>query len=211
MSRIREELVRYGVKTVRGGLVDGAGGNISARERDVIWMKPSGFAMDDLSPGDLCGMDVRTGRQVRGRNRPTSEVNMHLGIYRGRPEIAAIFHVHPPWASGVISAGVEMKSMFAEFVCDLGRVATVPYVTPTTQKLADRMSETARAHDTILMVNHGVLAVGMTVQQAFFRCVVVEDAAKSLVAAASVGKPRFLTAARIRDIRGWRRPGAGNG
>lgn len=197
---VKQDLVHYGVKIAHSGLVAGAGGNISARDGNIVWMKPSGYTLEDMKPADLCGMDLATGRQVKGRNKPTSEVNMHLGIYRVRPEIKAIFHTHSPWASGVISAGVEMKPMFAEFVNDLGRVGTAPYVTPTTQMLADTMANKAKTCDTIFMVNHGVLAVGLTMAQAFFRVIVAEHAAISLVAASVVGKPRFLSKKQASDI-----------
>jgi L-fuculose-phosphate aldolase len=200
MSIVKQELVEYGIKIARAGLVAGAGGNISAREDGVVWMKPSGFAMDDITADDLCGMDLATGRQAQGPHRPTSEVNMHLAIYRRRPDARAIFHTHSPWASGVISSGTELKPMFAEFVCDLGRVGTVPYITPTTQKLADAVAETAANSDTLFMVNHGIVALGTTMKQAYYRCVVVEDAAKSLVAAAVVGKPRFLTPEQVAEL-----------
>ncbi|MBN1671409.1 MAG: class II aldolase/adducin family protein [Kiritimatiellae bacterium] len=200
MPSVQEDLVRYGVKIAKARLVAGAGGNISARDGDTIWMKPSGFAMDEMAPGDLCGLDLATGEQTAGTNRPTSEYNMHLGVYRVRPEVTAVFHTHSPWASGVISSGVELKAMFAEFVNDLGRTGTVPYVTPTTQRLADRMAEFVKDHDTVFMVNHGVLAVGRNMKEAFFRCCVVEDAAKSLVAASAVGRPKFLTDDEVAEI-----------
>ena len=200
MTGVKEELVYYGLKTVKAGLVAGAGGNISAREDDIVWMKPSGIAMDDMQPDDLCGMDLETGEQVMGDSRPTSEVNMHLAIYRARPDIASVFHTHSPWASGVISSGAEIRPMFAEFVCDLGRTGTVPYVTPTTERLAEVMAEKARECDTIFMVNHGVLAVGLSIREAYYRVVVVEDAAKSLVAATVVGKPNFLSQQQIDEI-----------
>lgn len=202
MPPIREELVRYGVKIVQAGLVAGAGGNISAREGNLVWMKPSGVAMDDMTPDDLAGMDLDNGRQIRGFKKPTSEVNMHLAIYRARPDVTAIFHTHSPWASGVISGGVELRPMFAEFVCDLGRTGTLPYITPTTQTLADAVGAKAADCDTIFMVNHGIVALGLTMKQAYYRCVVVEDAAKSLVAAAVVGEPRFLTSAQIVELGG---------
>jgi L-fuculose-phosphate aldolase len=125
---------------------------------------------------------------------------MHLAIYRARPDATAVFHTHSPWASGVISSGAEFKPMFAEFICDLGRVGTVPYITPTTQKLADAVAATAAGCDTIFMANHGVLALGATMKQAYYRCVVVEDAAKSMVAACVVGRPRFLTDAEIAEL-----------
>lgn len=193
MSNVRQELLRYGIKIAQAGLVAGAGGNISAREGQLVWMKPSGFAMDDLTPADLCGMDLATGRQVRGKHKPTSEVNMHLGIYRVRPDTQVIFHVHSPWASGIFSSGAQLKPMFAEFICDLGRVGTIPYITPTTQELADAVTRAGQKFDTIFMENHGMIAQGANPKQAFYRCLVVEDAAKSMIAAAIVGKPRFLT------------------
>lgn len=200
MEKVPEELVRYGIKIVQARLVAGAGGNISAREDRLIWMKPSGVAMDEMTPDDLCGIELDDGRQVRGPHRPTSEVNMHLEMYRARPDIKAIFHTHSPWASGVISSGAQLKPMFAEFVCDLGRVGTIPYVTPTTQDLADAMGRCAADHDTIFMVNHGVAALGATLKQAYYKCLVVEDAAISMVAASVVGKPRFLTDAEQADL-----------
>ena len=200
MDLIRTELVRYGLKIVQARLVAGAGGNISARDGNIIWMKPSGLALDEMNPADLCGMDLKTGRQVKGQRKPTSEVNMHLAVYRARPDVNAIFHTHSAWASGVITSGITLRPMFAEFVNDLGRTGTVPYVTPTTQRLADAMGKKARTCDTIFMVNHGVLAVGANQKQAYFRVVVVEDAAKSLVAACVVGRPRFLTQRQAREL-----------
>ncbi len=200
MADIREELVKYGVKIVQAGLVAGAGGNISAREGGIVWMKPSGVAMDEMAPGDLCGMDLATGRQVEGAHKPTSEVNMHLAIYRVRPELRAVFHTHSPWASGVISSGATLKPMFAEFVCDLGRIGTVPYITPTTQALADAIGKVSETSDTIFMVNHGLIGLGITMKQAYYRCVVVEDAAKSQLAATICGTPVFLTDSQCRDL-----------
>jgi L-fuculose-phosphate aldolase len=202
MNSVCAELVAYGVKMVKSGLVAGAGGNLSARDGHVIWMKPSGVAMDDMTPDDLAGIDLTLGKQIRGFRKPTSEVNMHLAIYRARPDVHAVLHSHSPWASGVISGGVELKPMFAEFVCDLGRTTTIPYITPTTQDLADAVGKAAETADTIFMVNHGVVALGVTQKQAYYRCVVVEDAAKSLIAACIVGKPQFLTDTQCADLRG---------
>ena len=199
-TNVRKDLIAYGIRIAQAGLVAGAGGNISAREDNCIWMKPSGFAMDDMTPADLCGIDLKSGRQTSGAHRPTSEVNMHLAIYRERPEFKAIFHTHSPWASGVISSGAQLKPMFAEFVNDLGRVTTIPYITPTTQHLADAVGKAAKKHDTIFMVNHGIIALGLNMKQAFYRCVVVEDAAKSMIAACITGRPRFLTPRQVKDL-----------
>jgi L-fuculose-phosphate aldolase len=202
MSTVKEDLVHYGRKIYAAHLVVGAGGNISARDAATIWMKPSGLALDDMQPDDLCGIDLDSGQQTSGPHKPTSEVNMHLAIYRVRPEVNVVFHTHSPWLCGVVSAGVDLAKMpmFAEFVNDLGRRVTVPYVTPTTQALADRVAEAARQADTIFMANHGVCALGANMKQAFYRCLIAEDAAKSLVAAAVVGTPQILTAEQEADL-----------
>ncbi len=202
MSSVKADLIQYGKKIYAAHLVVGAGGNISARDCEIIWMKPSGMAMDDMGPDDLCGMNLASGEQVEGPHKPTSEVNMHLGIYRARPDVNAVFHTHSPWACGVVSAGVEMDKMpmFAEFVNDLGRRVTVPYVTPTTQDLADCVAGASKEADTIFMTNHGVCALGVNMKQAFYRSLIVEDAAKSLVAASIVGKPQILTPQQEDDI-----------
>jgi L-fuculose-phosphate aldolase len=200
MSDIREELCAHGRKISARGLVAGAGGNISARDGDIIWMKPSGFAMEDMEPDDLSGVDIASGKVTRGKTRPTSEVNMHLGIYRNRPDVQAVFHTHSPWASGILASDGELKPMFAEFVCDLGAVVTVPYITPTTQALAEVVAEAAKTADTIFMRNHGVCALGKTLKQAYYRVWVVEDAAKSLVAAKIMGNPVFFNEQQLRDL-----------
>lgn len=194
MPNVKSELTGYGKKIAQAGLVAGAGGNISARDGNLVWMKPSGFAMDEMKASDLCGLDLKSGRQIAGRNKPTSEFNMHLAIYRVRPEIKAVFHTHSAWASGVISSGAKLKPMFAEFINDLGRVTTIPYVTPTTMALANVVQKAAVHHDTIFMVNHGVLALGNDMQQALCRCILVEHSAIALVAASVVGKARFISA-----------------
>lgn len=197
---VKKDLIAYGIKIAHAGLVAGAGGNISARDGETIWMKPSGFAMDDITPDDLCGLSLADGKQVSGPHKPTSEYNMHLGIYRNRPDVQVVFHTHSPWASGIFSSGAELKPMFAEFICDLGRVGTIPYVTPTTDALADAVADACKTVDTLFMVNHGLLACGTNMKQAYYRCLVVEDAAKSMIAAAIVGKPQFLTAEQQADL-----------
>jgi len=202
MPSVKEELARYGKKIYEAHLVVGAGGNISARDGELVWMKPSGFAMDEMGPDDMCGMLLKTGQQVEGPHKPTSEVNMHLGVYRARPDAMAVFHTHSPWLCGVVSAGIDVANqvMFAEFINDLGRRVTVPYVTPTTEVLANLVSEAAKTADTIFMANHGVCALGVNMKQAFWRCLIVEDAAQSLVAASVVGKPQLLTPEQENDL-----------
>lgn len=197
---IRDELVTYGAKTVHAGLVVAADGNISVRENTTVWMKPSGFAMDEMTADDLCGMDLETGKQVSGPHRPTSEVVMHMAVYRVRPDVVSVFHTHSPWAAGVASAGIEVRPMLVGSVCDLGRMGSLPYVLPASPVIAEAVAEAVGDADTLLLANHGVLAVGASVKQAFFRVAAMEDAAKSWVAASIVGTPQVFSQKQIDEI-----------
>jgi L-fuculose-phosphate aldolase len=194
-------LAAFGRRVMQSGLSAGTGGNISARDGDIVWMKAGGLAMDELTPANLCGIDAATGRQVRGELTPTSELNMHLAVYRARADVQAVFHVHPPCLSGVVSAGIQYRHLVSESVFYLGRVVTIPYVTPTTRALAEAVAAAVVEGDTLLMPNHGLLATGATMREAFHRCMVAEDAAQALVAARIVGTPRFLTDEEVRAIR----------
>ena len=100
---VKQELIKFGRKIAGAGLVAGAGGNISAREGNIVWMKPSGFGMDAMGPDDLCGMDLATEKQVIGKNNPTSEVNKRYGVLA---MIAGTFSVperRPRSTSGALS------------------------------------------------------------------------------------------------------------
>ncbi|MFC1454092.1 class II aldolase/adducin family protein [Verrucomicrobiota bacterium] len=199
MKSIRDEIVKYGAKITKA-LVAVSGGSISAREGNKIWIQPADSAMDEMRSGSMCGIELRSGLQINGKKQPSPEMDMHLAVYRARPDIVTVFHTHSPWVIGVISAGKKFRPMFAEFINDLGRTGSVPYFTPASKALNRRIADLAEKYDTIFMVNHGMLTMGVNLKQAFFRCAVAEDAAKSLLAASVVGKPLFFSQKKVREI-----------
>jgi L-fuculose-phosphate aldolase len=200
MKNVQEELCQYAHRTAARGLTAGAGGNISVRDEGHCWIKPSGFAMEDLSPADFVSLDLGSGKCAADGPRPSSEWPMHLALYRARPDIQAIFHVHSPWACGVISSGCAFRPMFPEVVADLGGMIQLPYLLTGSEELAQRVAEAAVDHETIFLSNHGIVALGQSIRQAYYRCCVVEDAAKSLVAASIVGKPQFLSDEQVEEL-----------
>jgi L-fuculose-phosphate aldolase len=202
MEDIRKQLCDYGRRIVSAGLSAGAGGNISARDGNTVWMKPSGHAMDELTPDSLCGMDRSSGQQVSGEAAPTTEFNMHLAVYRARDDVHAVFHTHPPWLTGVISAGVPFRVLTTETIGYLGRIIHLPYEVPQSSMLAKQVGEAASDHDTLLLPNHGIVTLGETTREAYHRSLVAEDTAKSIVAASMVGKPQYLSDEQIETISG---------
>ena len=116
---------------------------------------------------------------------------MHLGIYLARPDMNAVAHTHPPTPIGVASTGKTIPPMFPDFVGLLGReIAWVPYVIPAGAEMANLVIEALRDHVSAVLANHGVVTVGYNLREAYFRTLVVDDAAKAYVAALAAGSPR---------------------
>jgi ribulose-5-phosphate 4-epimerase/fuculose-1-phosphate aldolase len=200
MSDAREQLCECGLRLVQAGLSAGAGGNISVRDGSTIWMSPSGYALSDLTPDILCGIILDSGEHVSGDVAPTTERSLHLAVYRMRSDINAVFHTHPPWLTGVISAGVPFRPLTTESVGYLGRVIHLPYALPQSEALADQVEDACCMHETLLLPNHGIVVLSTTCREALHRSLVAEDTAKSIMAAALVGAPQFLSEKQISEL-----------
>jgi L-fuculose-phosphate aldolase len=197
------ELTRYSRRIVERGLAAGPGGNVSVRDGARIWISPSGFPLDLIEPGDWVPMDIASGRIEREGPRPSSEFEMHLEIYRERPDVDAVVHTHPPVTIGVISAGIrEIPPMFPDFVAIAGSIGMIDYVVPCSPELAAavRNEIAAPGMGALLMRNHGLLTVGGSVREAYCRTEVIEEAARIYWVARSVGTPQVLTGAQTAAI-----------
>jgi len=200
-DRIREELVSVGRKIIERNLVVGAGGNISARFQNLIYVKPSGYAFDELNPEDYIGVDINTGKVIDGDKRPSCEIHMHLACYRIRPDIQAVVHTHPPLATGVINGGGRIEPASPDFVAFVGRVPLIDFILPGGEELAKRVAEVIKNHQAVLMINHGCVTVGNNLREAFYRTLLIEETARSLLASLIVGKhPRVLSEEEIQGI-----------
>ena len=196
MSSLREEIVGAARALVDNGLVRGAGGNVSVREDDCMWISPSGYSFLDASPEDYPGVSLATGQIVHGDKRPSSEVLMHLAIYRRRPEVTAVIHTHPPITLALTATGQTLRPMFADYYVYLGaNVPHLPYITVTTPELAAAVEQAVSQPDCVGMVlrNHGAITLGTSIKQAYFRTLAMEEQAVIQHAALQVGEPTYLT------------------
>lgn len=194
------ELVAVGRKIVARDLVVGPGGNLSAAVDGFMFISPSGAALDELGASDYVRMRIETGETV-GPGRPSSEWEMHLACYRARPEVTAVVHTHPPFIIGVISAGVPIEPLFPDFAVLLPTLKVLDYIIPTTPQLANAVGAAAHSTDGILLRNHGVVTLGKTLREAYYRSELLETSARILVAARTVGHPRVLTEGEAQAIR----------
>lgn len=195
-SATLNELVETARQLSQSGLVTGAGGNVSARDGDGMWISPSGFSLEDAGAQHYPLVGIDSGEILQGDYRPSSEVLMHLFIYRKRPDVCAVIHTHPKITIALTSAGHDLKAMYADYYVYLGRnVPHVPYVTVTTPELArvvERAFQPADCHGMILR-NHGAITVGSSIKEAAFRTYAIEEQATIQWHALQVGQPTFLS------------------
>lgn len=193
-EQVRHELVKYSRIIMEKGLVQGPGGNISARCADTMFISPSGFAFDDVAADDFVSVDIETGNLVSGRHRPSSEVLMHLFCYRVRPDVAAVVHTHPTFTIALLNANVPFQPAFADFVVYCGdKWPVLEYITVTTEALARAAEEAVKDAGIVLMKNHGLLTVGANLKEAYYRTAIAEEQARVQCLSMLLGRPDFLT------------------
>ncbi|MDB4868267.1 MAG: class aldolase/adducin family protein [Cohnella sp.] len=197
---IREELCRYAQKTVANKLVVGPGGNISARHDGKMYLSPSGFALDEIRPAQWVEVDIATGDMTDIGLRPSSEVLMHLYAYRANPDIGAIVHTHPPYCIAFTLVARDLPIMFPDQAALVGRTVYVPYVLPTTDKLADAVVEKVNEASSILLGNHGLVTTGRNLREAYYRTEVVEESSKIYLIASAIREPKVMTSEEYEEI-----------
>lgn len=154
-------------------------GNISLRlGPNRVLTSPTGVSKGMMSPEELVITDS-SGDKISGRRNPSTELAMHLLIYRLRPDVNAVCHAHPITATGYASAGLALnKALLSEAVMGLGSVPLAQYGTPGTPELTDSIEPFVQSHDAILMANHGVVTYGADLLTAFYRMETVEHFAR---------------------------------
>lgn len=173
-------------------------GNLSVRlNASRVLTTPTCISKGMMKPEDLVVTDMQ-GQSLSGSRPQSSELAMHLLIYRLRPDVCAICHAHPPIATGFAAAGLALdKPILSEAVGSLGCVPLAPYGTPGTSELCDSIEPLLRNYDAILLANHGVVTYGADLLTAFFRMETVEHVALVSLVTQLLGKETVLSAGDI--------------
>jgi L-fuculose-phosphate aldolase len=197
----REEIVRYGRMLHERGFVAAMDGNLSVRlADDRILVTPTCVSKGGMVPADLVIVDLE-GRRVSGRRNVTSEIGMHLLIYRLRPDIDAIVHAHPPTATGFAAAGIALtEPLVCEVVMGLGCIPLARYGTPGTSELAQTLEPYVPNYDAILMSNHGVVTYGDTIEHAYMKMETVEHFAQISLVTHLLGRQQPLKQVEIEKL-----------
>ncbi|MFH8341249.1 class II aldolase/adducin family protein [Streptomyces sp. AM6-12] len=194
------ELVATARRSVAGGLVVGTSGNVSVRVGDVVLVTPSGMPYDRLTPDDITGVDL-TGRQVLGTLVPTSELPMHLAVYR-TTGAQAVVHTHAVHATAVSTLVPELPLVHYMAAALGGPVRVAPYAAYGTDALAAHMLQALDGRSGCLLQNHGTLTYGATLDQAYDRTAQLEWMCRLWLTASSVPglTPSLLTEAQLAEV-----------
>ncbi len=183
------------------GLVSATDGNVSVRMPDGSFVvTPSGLGKGLVREEDL--VEIRSdGTPISGRRRPTTELGMHLFIYRERPDVAAVVHAHPPFATGFAAARRSLDlCVFPEVIVTVGAVPLAPYATPSTDEVAASIAPFVHTARAILLANHGVVTYGPTLEDAYHAMEKVEHAAHMVFVARMLGGEKALTAGELKRL-----------
>jgi L-fuculose-phosphate aldolase len=195
----RAELVALARRASTEGLSSGTSGNLSVRVDDSVLITPSSLDPDDTGPADICVVDL-TGQQVAGERRPSSEVPMHLAVYR-TTSATAVVHTHSPFATALSVTIDELPAVHYNIAALGGPVRVAPYATFGSDELAANIAAALDGRVAAILQNHGTIAVGRTLRQAFDRAVMLEWLCALYWRALQVGTPRILTEADLDAVR----------
>ena len=201
---LRAQVLETAQQMVRDGLAYGSGGNISAKDPDtgLIAITPSAIEYSHMTAEDVVVID-EFGKTIEGKWKPTSETPMHTIFYREREDVGAVVHTHAPYVSVFAISGERIPMVVTESALCIGApVEVAPYARPGTEELAQIVLNTMGAGVSIIMAQHGMLAVGPDLHAAYGTTIATEVSAKLTIMARSAGmQPFTLDLAEVKELR----------
>lgn len=182
-------------------LSPGTSGNISMRDSSsgLIAISPSGLEYKSLTHEDIVIIDL-DGKIVEGSNRPSSEMDFHLALYRGRSDCQAVVHTHSHFATTLACLGKELPAVHYMIAYAGEKVPLANYHTFGTPELAQEISKKIQNYYALLMENHGVLAIGPSLKYAYNCAASVEFVAQIYLQAMQVGTPKILSSVQMQEV-----------
>jgi L-fuculose-phosphate aldolase len=204
-EQLRADIVEIGRRLYTRGAVASSDGNISVRlPEGRLLTTPKGVCKGYLTPDMLVVTDL-SGRKLVGNREPSSEILMHLAVYELRPDAQAVVHAHPPLATGFAVAGIPLdRAVLAEVITTLGSIPIAEYGTPSTRELADAVRKHVKAHDGLLLANHGALTIGADLFSAYYKMETIEHFARISLVARLLGRENLLSRQEVDRLQGLR-------
>jgi L-fuculose-phosphate aldolase len=208
--KLKQEMCEVGRRIYDRGLVSAFEGNLSARlGPDRLLCTPSGLCKALLKPEDLCMVDM-DGKQVDGhtsafgsapQRKRSSEILLHVAIYRERPDVQAVVHTHAPHATAFAITHTAVPSCIsAEVEVYLGEVPLAPYATPGTSAVGESVAPLIRNSNVVLLANHGTVSCGKSLEEALHFTEILEAYCRLLLLARPLGPVQRLSDEQMRDL-----------
>jgi L-fuculose-phosphate aldolase len=204
-EQVRAEIVEIGRRLWMRGYVASNDGNISVRLDETRLITTPKSVSKGFMTADMMVVTDMAGRKLAGERDPSSELKMHLQVYRDRPDARAVVHAHPPTATGFAVAGIPLdRAVLAEVVTTLGSIPIAEYATPSTDELPAACSKYLKAHDGLLLANHGALAIGPDLLTAYHRMETIEHFARISLVTWTLGRENLLSRDEVQRLQGLR-------
>lgn len=199
--KLKEQMAEIGRRIWLKGFCAGNEGNHSYRlSEDRVLCTPSLISKGNLKPDDMCVVDM-DGKQISGKRKRTSEILLHLAIYKERSDVRAVIHSHPPHATAFAIAGIELPTcIHPEAEVFLGPVKTAKYVTPGDTRLGESIKPYIKDSNTILLGNHGVVCYGPDLEDAYYKLEIVDAYARILLLTKQLGSVRPLGSQEMTEL-----------
>src|SRR5437588_7877428 len=199
--KLKEQICEIGRRLYNRGFAAANDGNITIRlnEREIL-CTPTMVSKGFMKPEDICKVDYE-GKQLAGTRKRTSEVLLHLAVYKERPDVQSVVHCHPPHATAFAVAGEPIpKCVLPEVEVFLGQVPLAMYETPGTQKFAETIIPFVKDCNTIILVNHGTVTFGPDLEKAYFNSEIIDAYCKILMLAKSLGRVNYFSEQQTREL-----------
>jgi L-fuculose-phosphate aldolase len=200
---IKKEICEIGRRIYEKGMVASNDGNISVKLNDNEFLcTPTGVSKGFMTPEYICKVD-KNGKvlQANGKFKPSSEIKMHMRVYKERPDVNAVVHAHPMYATSFAIAGIPLtQPIMPEAVITLGCVPIAEYGTPSTEEIPDAVSKYLPYYDAVLLENHGALSFSDSLLAAYHKMESVEFYAQLLFLSKQLGGPKELSKAQVERL-----------
>jgi L-fuculose-phosphate aldolase len=199
--KLKEQICEIGRRVYAKGFAAANDGNITVRLSDKEFLcTPTMVSKGYLKPEDICKVDAE-GKQLAGTKKRTSEVLLHLAVYKHRPDINAVVHCHPPHATAFAVAHEPIpKCVLPEVEVFLGEVPISVYETPGGTKFADTIVPYVKDCNTILLANHGTVTFGPTLENAYFNTEIIDAYCRILILARQLGRVNYFSEEKTREL-----------
>ncbi|MGQ9648844.1 MAG: class II aldolase/adducin family protein [Phycisphaerae bacterium] len=199
--KLKQEICEIGRKVYEKGFVAANDGNISYRlSENHVLCTPTLVSKGALKPDDICLVDM-TGKQLAGKKKRTSEVMLHLEIYKANPKVKAVVHSHPPYATAFSVAGEEIPTcILPEVEVFLGPIPTAVYETPGAQAFARTILPFVNTAKIVVLKNHGTVSWGETLQQAYWWTEILDAYCRILLIAKQVGRVERISPPKVQEL-----------